>query len=163
MLHKKRRKILAKLRPLYEALVIIPEGAVGPRRERLLDAYILNDQIPKGGDRLCVAALVTLETCETQLYDKCELRAARRDEAMQAFKVAWRLCGVPVHERVRTGSALLGKGEGVSEGASEWGCRAVVWCTARAVPEFWPAHLGAVAPADPSARSWGCGIHAEDC
>jgi hypothetical protein len=56
-----------------------------------------------------VAALVTLETCEAELYAKCELRAARRDEAMHAFKVAWRLCGVPFHEQVRRRGGGVGQ------------------------------------------------------
>jgi hypothetical protein len=58
LLHKKRKKILSKLRPLYEALVIIPQGAVGPRRERLIDEYILKDQIPQVCEKLSVAPRV---------------------------------------------------------------------------------------------------------
>ncbi|KAK3245743.1 hypothetical protein CYMTET_44706 [Cymbomonas tetramitiformis] len=94
-LFAKRRSALTALRPLYEALFQLPSAGQGPRRERLVEQYILKDNLPEGDELLTQKAVDILEKQVVTLGDECSKRAQTRDYGLQIMMLSYSLLRIP--------------------------------------------------------------------
>lgn len=66
-------------------------GSTAARRDRLVEQFILQDQISPGEDQLCVESNRKLAAAASELCATCERRANMRDTMISTFRVTWRL------------------------------------------------------------------------